>query len=114
MGYSPAQRERMRRGTVRLRDEKKHQAINAKRFKWYLGRLLPNRPSGEIAGLARAWAAVTNYDLDLAQRWWAAGIDPASPDQLTEAVVCGFRVEDLSKVVHGRTVPPSISKGATR
>ena len=111
MGYSPAQREGMRRGTPRLRDEKKHQATNAKRFKWHLDRLLPDRPPEEIAGLVRAWVAVTNYDLDLAQRWWAAGIDPASPDRLTEAIVSGFRVEDLSKVVHGRTVAEHLQVG---
>lgn len=111
MGYSPAQREAMRRGTPRPQDEKKYRATNAKRFKWHLDRLLPGRPAAEIAGLVAAWVTVTNCDLDFAQRWWAAGVDPASPDQLAEAIASGFRVEDLGKVVHGRTVAGHLQAG---
>jgi hypothetical protein len=47
---------------------------------------------------------LTDYDLDTAQRWWAAGIDPARPDKLTNAITAGLRVQDLTEVVGHRTI----------
>jgi hypothetical protein len=111
MGYSPAQREQLRRGTPRSTDASKYRDTNFKRFKWHLAQLLPDRTAEELATLARAWVAVTDYDLDSAQRWWAGGVDPGKPDELTNAIAAGFQVQDLKEVVGNRTIAEHLQAG---
>jgi hypothetical protein len=58
-------------------------------------------------------ADLTNYDLDLAQRWWTgtADIDPRKPNQLVSAIVEGFSIHDLGQVVQGRTIAEYLHAG---
>jgi hypothetical protein len=111
MGYSPTQREQLRRRQPRPRDEIKHRAVTIKRFQHYIKQRLPMRTEEEIARLARAWVSLTNYDLDLAQCWWDAGVNPGQPGELSKAIEGGLRVQDLGEVVHGRSVASHLQAG---
>lgn len=111
MGYNRYERERLRRGRPRLVDGQKYRAVTVKRFIHYLAQRLPTRPVEDIAELAQAWARLTSDDLDLAQRWWDAGVDPGNPGQLASAIRQGFRVQDLAEVVQGRTIAEHLQAG---
>ena len=111
MGYNRIERERLRRGQSRPRNEDKYRTATRKRFVHYIAKRLPDRPAEEVAALAEAWVALTKYDLDLAQRWWGGGVDPRTPGQLTNAIAAGFRVEDLGAVVHNRTIAEHLQAG---
>ena len=112
MGYNRIEREQLRRRQPRPRNDEKHRATTVKRFKFYIERRLTDRKPGKVAELAKAWAQLTNYDLDLAQRWWDAGMDPSGPDQLVKAIEASLRIEDLGKVIYkGRTVAECLQAG---
>jgi len=111
MGYNRIERERLRRGQPRPRNEEKHRATTVKRFEYYIAERLPDRPAEEVAELARAWVGLTSYDLDLAHRWWTVGVDPGSPGQLANAITKGLRVQDLGEVVKGRTIAEHLQAG---
>jgi hypothetical protein len=111
MGYSPAQREQLRRGEPRPKDASRYRDTNFKRFKWHLAQLLSGWTTDEITALARTWAAVTDYDLDVAQRWWAEGVDPAKPGELADAIAVGLRVRDLNEVIDRQTVAEHLQAG---
>jgi hypothetical protein len=95
MGYNRVERERLRQGHPHPRNEEKYRAVTIKRFRHYLTERMPERPAEEVAQLAEAWVALTKYDLDLAQRWWTAGVDPGNPGQFASAITAGLRIEDL-------------------
>lgn len=111
MGYNRIEREKIRRGQPRPRDERKYRTATVKRFRYYITGRLPNYPEAEIEELTEAWVLLTSYDLDLAQRWWAAGVDLAHPEQLADAINQGLRVQDLEEVVQGRTIAEHLQTG---
>lgn len=111
MGYNRIEREQLRRGQPRPRNEEKYRAVTIKRFRHYLAERMPERPAEEVAELAEAWVALTKYDVDLARRWWTAGVDPGNPRQLVSAITAGFRIEDLGEVVKGRTIAEHLQAG---
>jgi hypothetical protein len=111
MGYNRMERERLRRKRPRPKNKDKDRAIAVKRFRYYIEERLPGRPPEEIAELTRAWAGLASYDVDRAQRWWRAGVDLASPDQLVNALTEGLRVEHLGEVVGGKTIAEHLQAG---
>jgi hypothetical protein len=116
MGYNRIEREQLRRRRPRpprprSKNKEKDRAIAVERFRYYIEERLPGRPPEEIAELAQAWAGLTRYDLDLAQRWWRAGVDPGSPDQLVDALTEGLQVEHLGEVVGGKTIAEHLQAG---
>ena len=111
LGYNYHERNRLRRGQPRPRNMEKYRDTTAKRFRHYIVEKLPDLPDGEIPELVAAWVRLTNSDLDLAQRWWASGIDPAKPGQLASAIKAGFDIKDLGQVVHGRTIAEHLQAG---
>lgn len=112
MGYNRVERERLRRGKPQPSSEEKYRATTVKRFEYHIGRRLTGRTTETQAELARAWAGLTNYNLDLAQRWWDAGIDPGSPRELAKAIEAGLQVEDLGEVIAGaRTIAEHLQAG---
>lgn len=112
MGYNRIERERLRRGQPRRRNEDRHRAITVKRFKFHIAQKLTDRTTEEVAELATAWVNLMNFNLDVAQRWWDAGVDPGKPGQLAKAIEEGLRVEDLGEVVTGgRTIAEYLQAG---
>lgn len=111
MGYSPTQREQLRRGQRRPRNDAKHQTVTVKRFEYHIKQRLPARTEGDIAGLVAAWVGLTNHDLDLAQRWWDAGVNPDNPGDLVKAIEGGLRIQDLGEVVKDRSIAEHLQAG---
>jgi hypothetical protein len=111
MGYNRIEREKLRRGQPRPKNEEKYRATTVKRFEYWIAKRLTNRSAEEIAKLASAWVGLTNYDLELAQRWWTAGVDPSEPDQLANAFREGLQVQDLGEVVGERTIAEHLQAG---
>lgn len=112
MGYNRIERERLRRGQPRPRNEDRHRATTVKRFKYHIAQALTDRTTEEVAELATAWVSLTDYNLDLAQRWWQAGVDPGTPGQFAKAIEDGLRVEDLGEVVAGgQTIAEHLQAG---
>lgn len=111
MGYNRHERENLRRKPSRPVDDAKYPDVTIKRFKHYIAELLPDRSADEIAELAQAWVSLTHYNLNLAQRWWAAGVNPGSPDQLVNAINAGLQVEDLARVIGRLTVAEHLQAG---
>ena len=111
LGLNYHERHRLRRGQPRPENTEKYRDITAKRFRHYIVEKLPGRPDGEISELVAAWVRLTESNLDLAQRWWAAGLDPGKPDQLVSAIKAGFDIKDLGQVVHGRTIAEYLQAG---
>jgi hypothetical protein len=117
MGYNRIEREKLRRGRPpgrpRPTNEAKYRNINAKRFRYYLEKRLPNRTGGELAQLVAEWVEVTDCDLALAKRWWDADVDPENPGQLAEAIVGGFQMQDLARIVKGKTIAEYLQGGCS-
>jgi len=113
LGYNYYERERLRRGQPRPRNEAKYRTATAKRFRYYITEKVPGRTDAQIAELVAAWVELTDYNLDLAQRWWAAGINPGKPDQLASAVEAGFTPQELGRVVQGRTLAEHLQAGCS-
>jgi hypothetical protein len=114
MGYGRPQRERLRysrrpgpAGNTR------HQAVTLKRFAFYIRQQLPGLQDEEAAHLAGRWCGFTKYDLELAQRWWASGINPADTDQLVKFAEAGLDVSVLAQVVCGRTIAEHLKAGSS-
>lgn len=59
------------------------------------------------------WVALTNYDLELAQRWWAAGVNPAHLEQISELMNHGLRPQDLASRIGGKTILDHLRAGST-
>jgi hypothetical protein len=112
MGYNRPERERIRRGPSRSRNDAKYRDAAPKRYAFYLSQSLPNLTSGEITRLAEAWVMLTDYNLDLAQRWWAAGIDPSHPEHLADAIEAGLELEHLGLDLNGRSVAEHLQAGS--
>lgn len=66
---------------------------------------------GEFETIVDAWITATQSDLNLACRWWRAGVSPLNR-QITELVNEGLEPENLSTRVQGRTVLQHLAKGA--
>ena len=111
MGYNRPQREQLRRGQPRPRNDAKYRAITIKRYEHYLRLQLPQEAVDNIAQLAAAWAGLTNYNLELAQRWWDAGVKPDNPGDLAKAIEGGLQIQNLGEVVHGRTIAQHLQAG---
>jgi hypothetical protein len=112
MGYNRPERERIRRGPSRPRNDAKYRDAAPKRYAFYLSQSLPGLTSGEITRLARAWVMLTDYNLDLAQRWWATGIDPGHPEHLADAIEAGLELEHLGFDLDGRSVAEHLRAGS--
>jgi hypothetical protein len=110
-GYNRIERERLRRGTPRPRNRGDYRAVTVKRFAYYIGKLLPERPPEEVNGLAATWAALSEYNVDRAQRWWSNGVDPAQPGQFADAIAAGLEPSDLGEVIHNRTIAEHLRAG---
>ena len=111
MGYNRKQREEMRRHKPRPAKADRHHATTLKRFAYYVSQRLPNLTPGRANELAKEWASLTSYDVDLAQRWWTSGINPDNPAEFSDAIARGLRIEDLGEVVHGKTIAEHLQAG---
>jgi hypothetical protein len=112
MGYNRPERERLRRKSSPATDVARFRATTIKRFRYYLAELLTEYPAAEIAELAETWAALTDYNIDLARQWWATGLDPANPGQLARALTAGLQVKDLQRVIGRHTVAEHLQAGS--
>ena len=112
MGYNRPERERIRRGPSQPRNDAKYRDTAPKRYAFYLSQSLPGLASDEITRLAKAWVVLTDHNLDLAQRWWAAGIDPSHPEHLADAIAAGLELEHLGLDLDGRSVAEHLQAGS--
>jgi hypothetical protein len=104
MGYNRPERERIRRGSPQPLNKERYRDVTLKRFRYHLGKRLPHLTEAALAPLVTLCAAVTNYDLERAQRWWSLGVDSGAPGPLINGIKAGLRIEHMGRVVHGRTV----------
>lgn len=111
LGCNYYERQRLRQKQSRPRNRDKDRATTVKRFRHYIIEKVPGRTDTEITELVATWVAFTDHNLDLAQRWWGAGIDAGKPDQLVNAIEAGFSLKDLVQVVHGRTIAEHLQAG---
>ena len=111
MGYNRPERERLRRGTRQPLDKKRYRDVTVKRFRYHLEKHLPDLPETALDPLVRAWAILTDYDVDLAQRWWESGADPGRPDLLVNAIDNGLRIEHMRRVIDGRSLAEHLMRG---
>ncbi len=111
MGYNRKQREELRRHKPRRVNADRHRATTLKRFAYYIAQRLPDLAPGRATELAKEWARLTSYDVDLAQRWWTSGINPDNPVDFARAIAKGLRIEDLSEVINGKTVAEHLQAG---
>lgn len=111
LGYNRREREQLRRGKPRSRNNAGYHDTTRKRFKYYIAQQLPDLTDTALDRLATMWTTLTSYDLDLAQRWWASGIDPGNPAQLADAIKAGLQVEHLKIMVQGRTIAEHLRAG---
>lgn len=110
-GYNRIERERLRRGTPRPGNRGDYREVTVKRFAYYIGKLSPERPPEEVNKLAATWAALSEYNVDRAQRWWSNGVDPVQPGQFADAIAAGLEPSDLGEVVHDRTIAEHLRAG---
>lgn len=111
MGYNRPERERIRRGQRRPLGKERFRDVTSKRFRHHLGKRLPHLAETALDPLVTAWVTLTDYDLDLAQRWWDLGVDPGMPSPLINAIKEGLRIEHLRRVIDGRTVAEHLHQG---
>jgi hypothetical protein len=113
MGYNRIERRELRRREPPRANPDRHRPTTIKRFAFYITHELPDLTPERVAELADEWASLANYDLDLAQRWWNSGVNPDAPGELTRAVIEGLRIDDLGKVVNGKTVAEHLQAGSS-
>jgi hypothetical protein len=111
MGYNRPERERIRRGSPQPLNKERYRDVTLKRFQHHLGKRLPHLTDAALNPLVTLWAALTDYDLDRAQRWWSFGVDPGAPGPLINAIKAGLRIEHVGLVVHGRTIAEHLQEG---
>ena len=113
MGYNRIEREEIRRRKPRRANADRHRATTLKRFAYYIAQRLPDLAPERAAELANKWASLTNYDVDLAQRWWSSGVSPNDPGELAQAILEGLQIQDLGKVVNGKTIAEHLQAGSS-
>lgn len=59
------------------------------------------------------WAELTDYDLELAQRWWNAGVDPLHTGQVQELIWQGLNPSDLAVIIRGRSILEHLQSGTS-
>lgn len=111
LGYNRRDRERLRRGQPRPRNNARYRDTTQKRFRYHIAQRLSGLTDTALDRLVTMWTTLTSYDLDLAKRWWASGIDPGDPDQLADAIEAGLRVQHLELVVQGQTIAEHLHAG---
>jgi hypothetical protein len=112
MRYNRHERERIRRGRSQPRSDARYRDVAPKRYSHYLSQALPDLPSDQIDRLAKAWVMLADYDVGVAQQWWAAGVDPRHPEQLALAIETGLRREHLGQEIFGQTVAEHLQAGS--
>lgn len=122
MGLSPNQRQEVRRSRGRSDGTRsghsgriRYQDQTLKRFEWYIQRRVPswNDVPFTPAEVAATWAKLTEYKLELAQRWWDAGLDPLAVEHIADLVGEGLAPADLATRVGNRTIAEHLSRGCS-
>lgn len=96
-------------------DRVPHQDRIVKRFAWYIEQRVSDWSGLGItpADAAASWAKLTNYKLEVAQRWWDAGINPAALDQIVELMTHGLQPADLARRVQRHTIAQHLARGSS-
>jgi hypothetical protein len=112
LGLNYKERDALRRGPTRPFDRERFKQVILKQFRFHVDRRTGGRlPAEDAARLAAAWAILTDHDLDLAQRLWDTGFDPAAPKIFNAFLEAGLDVADLDVMVGGKTVATHLREG---
>lgn len=112
LGFNYKERDALRRGSKPPFDHERFKQAILKQFKFHVDRRTGGRlPAEETARLAAAWAGLTGHDLDLAQRLWDTGFNPAAPRIFNAFLEAGLGVADLDAMVGGKTVATHLREG---
>lgn len=92
-----------------------YQEVIIKQFAWHIEKRVQNWDEAAVAptDAAATWAKLTNYRLDVAQRWWDAGISPTALAQVVELITEGLNPADLALRVQGRTIAEHLARGSS-
>jgi hypothetical protein len=103
-GLNLHEREALGRGTPsRPKPVDKDQA--RKRLEFYLDQRVANWPATRDRDqVVAAWAAATNYDVDMAKAWWDSGVHPLEIPEILDLIENGMELSDLSIELDGMTV----------
>ena len=100
--------------TRRNRGNERHRATILKQFHYWIDQRVDRGHAMRApADLVRVWAELTDYDLELAKRWWNAGVYPLGTGQVRELIWHGLNPGDLAVVIQGQTILEHLQSGTS-
>lgn len=96
-GLSPSERRKILRPTNRSpHDSSRYKTTIFRQFCWWIDQRVDwSKTELSSAYVAAVWMSLTNHNLDLAKKWWEAGIDPLDLEQIAALSKHGIHPRDL-------------------
>jgi hypothetical protein len=115
LGYDYKDRDRIRRGkSVPRPKNARYRDVNRKRYEFYISQIVDwDTTSLSKEYVTATWFSLTGENLELAQRWWNAGMNPLALEQIAALVEQGWSPADLAARVKDRSVVYWLNRGAT-
>lgn len=113
--YNYKERDRIKHGEPAPRKSwTQYRPVILKQFIFYIEQRVDLRDTSlSKQGVAATWVDLTMGRIDVAQRWWNAGLSPLALDVLVALMDQGLSPEDLSVRIGQRTIIELIDRGTS-
>jgi hypothetical protein len=116
LGYNRREREalRRRRNTQRPNKRDRDREIAVKRIAYYLNENVKwNETTSDPNVVCRAWAGLSDYNVERCNDWWRRGVDPLDYAKVLVLVEHGLSPTDLLTDVKGKTILQHLKEGTS-
>lgn len=114
LGLNYLERQAIRHPRRSRGNSERYKRTNLIRFGWYIDQIVDWTDNSVSRGqVIAAWVALSKGDIDVARRWWEAGIDPCKLSAARELMEEGLHPRDLAICINSKTIAEHLKSGSS-